>query len=103
VVPVRRRKDGSGSVLVCFHWEGEEDVFHSFVYLSCEIVDSNDTFFFFWKTRGRTGRDFKHLLGCAAFLRQLAKRKLFDLGDGYEVLVHSYIESLKVEFAFLKV
>lgn len=30
----------------------------------------------FWKTRGRTGRDFKHLLVCAAFLGQLAKRKL---------------------------
>lgn len=33
----------------------------------------------FWKTRGRTGRDFKHLLGCAAFLGQLAKRKLHSL------------------------
>lgn len=51
MVPVRRRKDGSGSVLVCFHWEGEEDVFHSFVYLSCEIVDSNDTFFFFLENK----------------------------------------------------
>lgn len=33
----------------------------------------------FWKTRGRTGRDFKHLLGCAAFLWQLAQRKLPSL------------------------
>lgn len=45
VVPVRRRrKEGSSSVLECFHWEGGEDIFHSLVYLSCEIVDSNDTF-----------------------------------------------------------
>lgn len=28
----------------------------------------------FWKTRDRTGHDFKHLLGCAAFFGQLAKR-----------------------------
>lgn len=33
----------------------------------------------FWKTRGRTGCDFKHLLGCAAFQGQLAKRKLHSL------------------------
>lgn len=33
----------------------------------------------FWKTRDGTGRDFKHLLGCAAFLGQLAKRKLHSL------------------------
>ena len=33
----------------------------------------------FWTTRDRTGRDFKHLLGCAAFLEQLAERKLHPL------------------------
>lgn len=31
-----------------------------------------------WKTRGRTGRDFKHLVVCAAFLGLLAKRKLYS-------------------------
>lgn len=43
VVPVRRRKEGSSPVFQCFHWKRGEDVFHSQVYLSCEIVDSNDT------------------------------------------------------------
>lgn len=33
----------------------------------------------FWKTRDRPGRDFKHLLSWAAFLGQLAKRKLHPL------------------------
>ena len=40
----RRRKEGSSSVLECFHWGEGEAIFHSQVYLSCEIVDSNDTF-----------------------------------------------------------
>lgn len=33
----------------------------------------------FWETRDRAGPDFRHLLGCAAFLGQLAKRKLQSL------------------------
>lgn len=33
----------------------------------------------FWKTRDRAGRNFRHLLGWAAFLEELVKRKLQSL------------------------
>lgn len=56
----------------------------------------------FWKTRGRTGRDFKHLLGCAAFLGQLAERKLHSLLGMVVSFWFIPLESLKVEFTFLK-
>lgn len=42
-----------------------------------------------WKTRDGTGRDFKHLLGCAAFPGQLAKRKLHFLQGMVMSVVHS--------------
>lgn len=45
VVPVRRRKEGSKQLRPRMFSLGRgEDIFHSQVYLSCEIVDSNDTF-----------------------------------------------------------
>lgn len=76
VVPVRRRKEGSSAVLECFHWEGGRTYFiHRFICLVKQLTVMT----LFWKTRDRAGRDFKHLLGCAAFLEQLAERKLHSL------------------------
>lgn len=54
----------------------------------------------FWKTRGRTGRDFKHLLVHAAFLGQLAKKKLHSLQRMLCVFASFSLSSLKVELAF---
>lgn len=52
----------------------------------------------FWKIRDGTGCDFKYLLGCAAFLGQLAKRKLHSLKGMVMSLVPSVLRRWNMLF-----